>query len=63
MNDAGRRNLVIPAPLWSLVPDAIARAVQVEGRRFSRSSYMRRALVNQMRADGLEIPQDLLGAE
>lgn len=51
---SGRRNVVIQDPLWHLLPKGIVRASQSEGRLFNQSSYLRRALLNQLRADGVD---------
>lgn len=51
----GRRNVVIQEPLWRLLPKATVSASQHEGRLYNQSSYLRRALVNQLRADGVDI--------
>jgi hypothetical protein len=55
---SGRRNVVIQDPLWHLLPKGIVRASQHEGRLFNHSSYLRRALLNQLRADGVETGEE-----
>lgn len=61
---SGRRNVVIQDPLWRLLPKGIVSASQHEGRLYNQSSYLRRALLNQLRADGVDIGDALaaLGA-
>ena len=51
---SGRRNVVIQDPLWQLLPKGIVRASEYEGKLFNQSSYLRRALLNQLRADGVD---------
>jgi hypothetical protein len=51
---SGRRNVVIQEPLWQLLPKGIVRASEYEGKLFNQSSYLRRALLNQLRADGVD---------
>ncbi len=51
---SGRRNVVIQDPLWQLLPKGIVRASEHEGKLFNQSSYLRRALLNQLRADGVD---------
>lgn len=56
---SGRRNVVIQDPLWRLLPKGIVSASQHEGRLYNQSSYLRRALLNQLRADGVDIGEAL----
>ena len=51
---SGRRNVVIQDALWHLLPKGIVHASQHEGRLFNQSSYLRRALLNQLRADRVD---------
>lgn len=60
---SGRRNVVIQDPLWQLLPKAIVRASEYEGKLFNQSSYLRRALLNQLRADGVDTGRCAGGAE
>lgn len=52
-------NVVIQDLLWHLLREGIVRVSQREGRLLNQSSYLRRALLNRPRAEGVDTGEAL----